>query len=117
MTEWHTVARVGQLRPGDVVAIAIGAPGDEPGDELELVLGRDGDQYFAVQRRCLHQGGDLADGIVARGHVVCPQHGWRFSTATGRHDAASEYCLVRYAVRVVDDRIEVHPQPLPRSNA
>lgn len=109
MTEWRTVARVGELRPGDVVPVAI--------DALELALGRDGERYFAVQRHCLHQGGDLADGIVARGHVVCPQHGWRFSTATGRCDAASEYCLVRYAVRVVEDRIEVHPQPLPRSNA
>ena len=84
-------------------------------DGLELALGRDGERYFAVQRRCAHMRGDLADGIVSRGHVVCPQHGWRFSTATGRHEQASEYCLTRYAVRVVEDRIEVDPQPVPRS--
>jgi nitrite reductase (NADH) small subunit len=104
---WRAVARVGSVGPGDVIAIAI--------DGLELVLGRDGDRYFAVQRRCLHRGGDLADGIVARGHVVCPQHGWRFSTATGRHEEAPEYCLVTYAVRVVGDQIEVDPRPQPRS--
>ena len=105
--QWRAVARVGDLRPGDVIGVQI--------DELELALGRDGERYFAVQRRCAHRGGDLADGIVARGHVVCPQHGWRFSTATGRHEQASEWCLVRYEVRVVDDRIEVDPQPAPRS--
>src|SRR5438477_611522 len=30
-----------------------------------MTLGRDGDRWFATQRRCLHRGGDLADGNVA----------------------------------------------------
>jgi len=108
---WRPVARVGDLRSGDVIAVVV--------DGLELAVGRDGERYFAVQRRCLHRGGDLAEGIVARGHVVCPQHGWRFSTATGRHEEASEYCLVTYAVRIVGDQIEVdpHPHPHPRSES
>ena len=104
MTEqWRVVARVGDVRRGDVIAVKV--------DELELVIGLDGDRYFATQRRCVHRGGDLADGIVSRGHVVCPQHGWRFSTATGRAPESSEFCLVTYAVRVVGDQIEVDPQP------
>jgi len=108
MTErWRAVARVGDLRPGDLIAVEI--------EGLELALGRDGERYFAVQRWCAHMRGDLADGIVSRGHVVCPQHGWRFSTATGRLEQASDHCLLRYEVRVVEDRIEVDPQPAPRS--
>ena len=99
------MARVGELRSGDVIPVAI--------DGLDLALGRDGERYYAVQRRCAHRDGDLSDGILSRGHFVCPQHGWRFSAATGCHDEASEYCLARYAVRVVDDRIEVDPEPLP----
>jgi nitrite reductase (NADH) small subunit len=102
--QWRAVARAGQLRPGDVIAVEI--------DGVELALGRDGDRYFAVQRRCAHRRGDLAEGIIARGHLVCPQHGWRFSTETGCHDEASEYCLARYEVRVADGRIEVDPRPL-----
>ncbi len=96
---WIAVARVGQLAAGDVVPIQV--------EGLELVLGRDGDRYFAVQRRCVHRGGDLSEGIVSRGHIICPNHGWRFSTATGRHAEASEYCLMSYPVRVVGDAIEV----------
>jgi nitrite reductase (NADH) small subunit len=96
---WRAVARVGDVRAGDVIAIEV--------DGQQLVLGLDGDRYFATQRRCVHRGGDLADGIVSRGHVVCPQHGWRFSTETGRSADASEFCLVTYAVRVVGDHIEV----------
>ncbi|MEJ7604014.1 MAG: Rieske (2Fe-2S) protein [Kofleriaceae bacterium] len=103
---WRAVARVGDVKRGDVVAVEI--------DGLELVVGRDGDRYFATQRRCVHQGGDLAEGIIARGHLVCPNHGWRFSTATGKHELAAAYCLVTYAVRVVGDQIEVDPRPLTK---
>ena len=110
MTEaWRVVARVGEIRPNDVVAVTL--------DGVELVVGRDGDRYFATQRRCVHQGGDLADGIVSRGHLICPQHAWRFSTATGCNAEASEFCLMTYPVRVVDDRIEVDPRPQPRSES
>jgi nitrite reductase/ring-hydroxylating ferredoxin subunit len=100
---WWPVAKVGQLAPGDVIAVDV--------DGTQIVLGRDGDRYFATQRWCLHQGGDLALGIVARGHLVCANHGWRFSTATGRHDTASDVCLVTYAVRVTGDSVEIDPTP------
>lgn len=107
ITGWQVVARVGEVRRDDVIAVAVG--------DLELVLGRDGDRYFAAQRRCVHRGGDLAEGIVSRGHLICPQHAWRFSTATGCHAEASQYCPRTYPVRVVGDAIEIDPNPLPRS--
>ena len=100
---WKAVAKIGDVRAGDVIAVEV--------EGTEMVLGLDGDRYFALQRRCVHRGGDLADGIVSRGHVVCANHGWRFSTATGRHDQASDVCLVSYAVRVNGDQIEIDPTP------
>src|SRR5438067_4303237 len=96
---WYPIAKVGDVRAGDVIAVAV--------EGVEMVLGLDGDRYFAAQRRCVHRGGDLADGIIARGHLVCANHGWRFSTATGKHDEASDVCLVTYAVRVTGETIEV----------
>lgn len=103
MGAWYPVAKVGDLAPGDVIGIEAGG--------VEMILGRDGDRYFAMQRQCLHRGGDLSDGIIARGHVVCAHHGWRFSTATGQHDQASDVCLRTYAVRVNGEHIEVDPTP------
>lgn len=100
---WRVAARIGDVPPNDVIAVTV--------DGVEMVLGRDGDRYFATQRRCVHRGGDLAEGIVSRGHLICPQHGWRFSTATGCQAEASEFCLVTFAVRVIGDAIEVDPQP------
>jgi len=96
---WYPVAKVGDVRAGDVIPVVAGG--------AEIALGRDGDRLFAVQRACLHQGGDLANGIISRGHLICPHHGWRFSTETGCHDTASNVCLMRYAVRVVGEQIEV----------
>jgi nitrite reductase/ring-hydroxylating ferredoxin subunit len=78
------------------------------------VLGRDGERYFAMQRQCLHRGGDLAGGIVSRGHLICPQHAWRFSTATGCNPEASQFCLATYPVRIVGADIEIE---VPRSDA
>jgi 3-phenylpropionate/trans-cinnamate dioxygenase ferredoxin subunit len=103
MASWYAVAKVGDLKSGDVIAVEA--------EGVQMVVGFDGGRYFAVQRRCVHQGGDLADGIIARGHIVCSNHGWRFSTATGRHDTASDVCLVVYAVRVNGENIEVDPVP------
>jgi nitrite reductase (NADH) small subunit len=102
---WRAVAKVGEIRTGDVVAVTI--------DGLDLILGLDGDRYFATQRKCVHRGGDLADGIVSRGCVICPQHGWRFSTTTGRAPESDEFCLTTYAVRVVGDAIEIDPDHPP----
>jgi nitrite reductase (NADH) small subunit len=98
-SRWHAVATVGDVKPGELTPITI--------DGLELALGLDGDRYFAVQRHCVHRGGDLTQGMIARNHVICPRHGWRFSTATGR-DSASDACLDVYRVRVVGGTIEVH---------
>jgi nitrite reductase/ring-hydroxylating ferredoxin subunit len=96
---WVAVAKLADVKRGDVIAVRAG--------DLELVLGRDGDKLFAVQRNCVHQGGDLANGIVSRNHLICPLHGWRFSTTTGCHDTASNVCLKRYEVRIAGDRIEI----------
>lgn len=79
-----------------------------------IVLCRVGDEVFAVQRACIHQGGDLAEGIVASdGFVVCPVHGWRFDARTGRHELSPETCLRSYPVRVEGERVLVDPTPRP----
>jgi nitrite reductase/ring-hydroxylating ferredoxin subunit len=104
---FHTVARVGELRAGDTVAVEV--------EGRAIVLFRDGDQYRAAQRWCPHQRGDLADGLVSRGHLICPDHGWRFHAVTGALDASPDTCLATYAVRVVGDAIQI--DPTPRRNA
>ena len=98
-SRWHAVADVGALAADGVIAVTI--------EGIDLALGRDGERYFAVQRRCPHRGSDLTAGMIVRRHLVCPQHGWQFSTETGLHAGLAEACLDVYDVRVTGDQIEI----------
>lgn len=49
----------------------------------EIAVFRRGDQLYALQNRCPHAGGSLADGVVDGDEVICPLHGYRFDIRTG----------------------------------
>lgn len=56
-----------------------------------ICLGMMGQQLYAVDDRCPHQGESLSKGkINYLGEVICPWHGYRFNLKTGRE--ASEHC-------------------------
>ena len=61
------------------------------------------EELFATEAWCPHQGGSLADGIVADGRVACPLHAYRFSLATGRPDGHSCGVLSTFEVRLRPD--------------
>ncbi len=42
-----------------------------------------GDRYVAIDNRCPHMGGPLADGIVGGTTVTCPLHNWRVCLESG----------------------------------
>jgi nitrite reductase/ring-hydroxylating ferredoxin subunit len=107
-SRWHTVAHVGDLQPGQLIAVRV--------EGIELALGRHGDRYFAVQRWCVHRGSDLSRGFLAAERLVCPLHGWHFSTKTGEGGGMFGACLETYPVRVIDNRIEIDPRPRKRSS-
>ena len=75
----------------------------------EIAIFNLGDRFLAVDNRCPHQGGPLADGIVAGGTVVCPLHAWKVRLDTGTVDrpAAAEACVRTFATRVEDGIVMV----------
>ena len=99
---WIAVAKLADVRADDVMEITA--------DGVAMVVGRVGENLFAMQRLCPHRGADLSYGAVVRGHLICAHHGWRFSTATGKHDGGSGACLVRYPVRIEGEMVEVDPE-------
>ena len=101
---FHRVASTADLGDGDVLAIEV--------EGVEMVLYRSGEDIFAAQRRCLHQGADLADGIVSGGYLICAQHGWRFEAASGAHEMSPKNCLVTYRTEVDGGEIRVDPTPI-----
>jgi nitrite reductase (NADH) small subunit len=51
---------------------------------LSLAIFNTGDRYLAIENRCPHAGGPLADGIVGGTTVTCPLHNWRVCLESGR---------------------------------
>jgi nitrite reductase (NADH) small subunit len=67
----------------------------------ELAIFNLGDRFLAVENRCPHQGGPLADGIVSGCAVVCPLHAWRVRLDSGHVDRPGGAACVRtFATRV-----------------
>jgi nitrite reductase (NADH) small subunit len=61
--------------------------------------------FFAVENRCPHRGGPLADGIVNGTAVVCPLHAWKFDLRSGistNHPESSDP-LTNYPICIEDD--------------
>ena len=71
-----------------------------------------GDRFLAVENRCPHAGGPLADGIVSGCAVVCPLHAWKVRLDTGGVDrpVASAVCVRTFPTRVEDGVILVEVQ-------
>ena len=60
-----------------------------------------GDRILAVENKCPHRGGPLADGIVSGSNVVCPLHAWKVDLASGEvvNQSMNAPCIKTYATR------------------
>ena len=75
----------------------------------ELAIFNLGDRYLAVENRCPHLGGPLADGIVSGCTVVCPLHAWKVRLDTGgvERPATADACVRTFPTRVDGDVVLV----------
>jgi nitrite reductase/ring-hydroxylating ferredoxin subunit len=81
-----------------------------------LALVRAGEELYALDGICPHQGGPLTDGTVEQGRLVCPLHGAAFAIESGAVVAdpfgieppEGAVAAVRaFPARVVGGRVEV----------
>jgi 3-phenylpropionate/trans-cinnamate dioxygenase ferredoxin subunit len=100
VSDWVTVARQGELAPGEWrTADLDGTP--------VVVFNIDGD-YFALEDVCTHDGGQLTGGHVEGAEIVCPRHGARFCIRTGEALTAPAYePTSKFPVRVANGEIQV----------
>jgi nitrite reductase (NADH) small subunit len=73
-----------------------------------------GDRFLAVENRCSHRGGPLADGMVSGNSVVCPLHAWKYDLLSGavENHPESQACLATFPVRVEAGIISVELPPI-----
>jgi pyruvate oxidase len=95
---WHRVADSDELADGSVKEIVVAG--------IVLVLTRVGDRYGALNNRCPHAGGPLAQGSIENGLLVCPWHGREYDPLTGNCEGYAD-AVRAYSVDVRSDGIYV----------
>ncbi|MQA01479.1 MAG: Rieske 2Fe-2S domain-containing protein [Streptosporangiales bacterium] len=94
----------------------------------EIVVFRHRDTVYALENRCLHMGGPIAEGLLVDRvesvvdeegndlgdrfsddvtHVVCPWHGWEYDIASGRCAALPRLRLRTYPTDVREGQVYV----------
>lgn len=95
-TVWLRIAYCSDIpaREGRAVRVA----------DREIAIFNLGGRFLAVDNRCPHRGGPLADGIVSGTKVVCPLHAWKFSLEDGQGASGSSQgsCVETFPTRVED---------------
>ena len=101
MSEFQTVARVGEIPAGEGRAFVVGG-------RMVAVFFTDG-KYTAIDDTCPHMGASLATGYVENGGVTCPWHAWRFCVTEGTwlDNPRASLRQKTHEVRVERDEIQV----------
>ena len=77
---------------------------------LNIAVFRNADnEVFALEDRCPHKGGPLSQGIVFGETVACPLHNWCIDLKSGSATAPDVGFVERFAVRIVEGRVELDP--------
>jgi len=61
----------------------------------------------ALDNVCLHRGGPLGQGVIEKGKVICPWHGWAWDPTTGQaaHNPGAKVAV--YPLMVEDGEVLV----------
>ncbi len=76
------------------------------GDKTICIANINGN-YFAMDNVCLHRGGPLGQGMIEKGKVVCPWHGWAWDPKTGEatHNANAKVAV--YPLKIENGNVLV----------
>jgi 3-phenylpropionate/trans-cinnamate dioxygenase ferredoxin subunit len=107
MTDFVTITTTDQLPAGERIIVEIGR-------RWIAVFNIDG-SYYAVEDRCTHDDGPLAEGELYGHEIECPRHGACFDVRTGKVTAPPALVDVpTYEVRVEGDQVQISRTPVKR---
>ncbi len=85
----------------DDIPLGLGRAFQIGNTEIAVFRSRAG-SIHAVENRCPHRGGPLAEGMLAGNRVVCPYHSFRYELQTGNCDQAGACAAEVFPARVSD---------------
>jgi nitrite reductase (NADH) small subunit len=100
MTIWYDICAFDDVPALGARTVRIGA--------REIAVFRTADDLvFALENRCPHKGGPLAEGIVHGRKVACPLHNWVIDLESGKATGADEGCAEEFPVKLESGRIRL----------
>jgi 3-phenylpropionate/trans-cinnamate dioxygenase ferredoxin subunit len=100
VTRYVTVAKTAEIPPGAREVFEI--------DGLYIAVFNVGGKYYAIEDRCTHDDGPLAEGDLDGYEIICPRHGARFDLRDGRVLSMPAVLPVPwYPVRIEGDEIQI----------
>lgn len=64
-------------------------------------------EVYALENRCPHKNGPLAEGMISGPYVFCPLHDWKIDTTDGRVQEPDTGCVTTFSAEVEDGEIYV----------
>jgi len=103
MNDFQKVASIDEIPPGGRKSVVA--------DDRAVLVFRIGDDFYAVEDVCSHDGQPLTDGPLHGTAIECPRHGAKFDIRTGKPLCmpAVEPIAV-FEVKVEGNDILVRPQ-------
>lgn len=100
MSRYVTVARTAEIPPGAREVFEV--------DGLYIAVFNVDGKYYAIEDRCTHDDGPLAEGDLDDHTIICPRHGARFDLRDGRVLSMPAVLPVPwFPVRVEGDEIQI----------
>lgn len=98
--KWIDAGATADLNNGEAISIPVG--------RRMIAVVRSGDEYFAIEDVCTHDGAELTGGEVEGAEIICPRHGARFCLRTGQALSPPAYEPVRvFETKISDGRLWV----------
>ena len=103
MSRFIAVASVTDIPAGQARAFMV--------DAREVAVFNVGGRFYAIENRCPHQGGPLADGWIDGDTVTCPWHAWCYDVRDGKMTLGGFTSVDAFEVRVEGSTISVCSEP------
>jgi len=96
--KWHPVCQVEEIPRFGGRTVRAG--------QVEIAVFRlSDDRIRAVDNRCPHKQGPLAEGIVSGDTIICPLHARKIDLESGEVLPPDSGCVKTYSVRVEDNTV------------
>ena len=98
--DFYDVTSEADITPGNRIFIEI--------DGKPVVIFNIDGNFYAIDDVCTHDDGPVGEGNLEGYQIICPRHGARFDTRSGKALMLPAVQDVRsYPIRVVEGRIEI----------